>query len=122
MGSFVGGAFDSLHPIIRILSGLRGDPKPARGTIKTSVHYCQPPISRRILQFKQMGKTGKVKLGHFSSFLRGWKLVPNSFVLLLSRKKRDFKVALRVSFEKKIFFYYFKQGMLYPTIVTKFDV
>ena len=33
-----------------------------------------------------------------------------------------FKVALRVSFEKKIFFYYFKQGMLYPTIVTKFDV
>ena len=34
----------------------------------------------------------------------------------------SFKVELRVSFEKKIFFYYFKQGMLYPTIVTKFDV
>ena len=32
------------------------------------------------------------------------------------------KVELRVSFEKKIFFYYFKQGMLYPTIEAKFDV
>ena len=35
---------------------------------------------------------------------------------------KKIKVALRVSFEKKIFFYYFKQGMLYPTIEAKFDV
>ena len=37
MGSFVGGAFDGLHPIFGFFPAYRGDPKPARGTIKTCV-------------------------------------------------------------------------------------